>query len=126
MDWNIRSAIRIYPPQTYVGGCTHDRSYIPTHVLFLYRDVDKHTYCKLCIQLLFLASISLCMLLYTCLLHGDNYVNISIGCSSKLRVHYPMYILSWNGVGFLTTRSSTYVSIMSFVGVQPSPWLLNN
>lgn len=126
MDWNIRTAVRIHFLRKHTWEGVHTTVYISQLILFLYRDVDRHTYnCILCLQLLFLASISFCMLLYVYLLHEDNYVNISIGCS-KLLVHCSMHISSWNGVGFLTARSSTYVSIMSFVGVQPSPWLLNN
>lgn len=58
-----------------VGGCTHDCD-ISHLIFFLYRDVDQHTYYIVWKRLLFLPSISLVSLLYVCLLHANNDVNM--------------------------------------------------
>ena len=94
-------------------------------ILFMYRYFDRHKYCLLFKRLIFLTSIRFYFFPYTYVLFLDTNVNIHIVCSSKLRVHCPMHISLWNGMDFTATLSSTYVKIMSSIGVQPSPWLLN-
>ena len=94
-------------------------------ILFMYCYFDRHKYCLLCKRLIFLTSIPFYFFPYTYVLFLDTNVNIRIVCSSKLRVHCPMHISLRNGMDFTTALSSTYVKIMSSIGVQPSPWLLN-